>query len=125
MQAACAPGLGGMLACLPLDATQAAALCAAVQRVHPTLVCQLANHNSATQIVLAGHAAALETARQLAPRFGVRRTVALPVSAPFHCALMAPAADALRQALATTAMHDLPVPLVSNVTGNARPVCRR
>src|SRR6185295_20400372 len=74
-----------------------------------------ANLNGAGQIVIAGHAAAVERAMGLAKAKGAKRAVPLNVSAPFHCALMAPAADRLRDALLDVAARDPKVPIVSNV----------
>src|SRR3712207_4168027 len=78
-------------------------------------VCDPANDNGGAQVVVSGHKAAVERAVALAQSRGARRAVMLPVSAPFHCALMAPAAEAMREALARVAVHRPVVPLVANV----------
>ena len=80
----------------------------------------MANDNDPTQVVLSGHAGAIERAIAMAKDRGFRRAVPLPVSAPFHSPLMAPAADAMRDALGEHAPRDPSVPLIANVT--AEPV---
>jgi [acyl-carrier-protein] S-malonyltransferase len=79
-------------------------------------VCQLANDNEPTQAVISGTKTAIDRAAKLAKEHGVRRFVPLNVSAPFHCALMQPAADAMADALATTTVNRPAVPLIANVT---------
>jgi [acyl-carrier-protein] S-malonyltransferase len=79
------------------------------------LVCQAANDNAPGQVVISGHKAAVERAVGLAKDYGVRRAVMLPVSAPFHSALMAPAAEAMAAALAEVRISPPVVPLVANV----------
>jgi [acyl-carrier-protein] S-malonyltransferase len=112
MQAAVPVGAGAMAALLglDLDAAQAvaseAALCG---------VCEAANDNAPGQVVVSGDRAAVERAVEIAKGRGAKRAVLLAVSAPFHCALMAPAAEAMRAALAETAIAAPAVPLVSNV----------
>jgi [acyl-carrier-protein] S-malonyltransferase len=83
-------------------------------------VCQLANDNEPAQAVISGAKSAIDRAAQLAKAHGVRRFVPLNVSAPFHCALMQPAAEAMAEALAATEVKPPAVPLVANVT--AQPV---
>lgn len=78
-------------------------------------VCQVANDNDPTQIVLSGHKTAIDRVAEVGKAHGVRRAVPLPVSAPFHCALMQPAADAMAEALASTEIKAPAVPVVSNV----------
>ncbi|WP_340251189.1 ACP S-malonyltransferase [Roseobacter sp. HKCC-CH-9208] len=78
-------------------------------------VCQAANDNDPAQVVISGHAAAVERAVELAKARGAKRAVMLPVSAPFHCALMQPAADAMAEALASVTLNAPVVPLVGNV----------
>lgn len=78
-------------------------------------VCQVANDNSAGQVVLSGVKAAIERATRLAREKGAKRALLLPVSAPFHCALMAPAADVMSQALAKATINQPVVPLIANV----------
>ena len=82
-------------------------------------VCQLANENDPTQNVLSGSTAAIERAIILAKEAGAKRALPLPVSAPFHCALMQPAADEMAQALADVTFNDPSVPLVANVLAEA------
>jgi [acyl-carrier-protein] S-malonyltransferase len=78
-------------------------------------VCQVANDNDPTQIVLSGHKSAIDRVAEIGKKYGVRRAVPLPVSAPFHCALMQPAADAMAEALAQVTIHKPVVPLIANV----------
>ena len=78
--------------------------------------CQIANDNGGGQVVLSGAKAAVEKAMEISKARGVKRAVPLPVSAPFHCALMQPAADAMREALADAAISRPVVPVVANVT---------
>jgi [acyl-carrier-protein] S-malonyltransferase len=79
-------------------------------------VCQVANDNEPAQAVISGAKSAIDRAASLAKEHGVRRFVPLNVSAPFHCALMQPAADAMAAALATTTVNPPAVPLIANVT---------
>jgi len=79
-------------------------------------VLQPANDNGGGQVVISGHRAAVERAVELAKGRGVKRAMLLPVSAPFHCALMAPAADAMAEALATAALGAPAVPLIANIS---------
>ncbi len=78
-------------------------------------VCQVANDNEPTQVVLSGHKRAIDRVAEVGKAFGVRRAVPLPVSAPFHCALMQPAADAMAEALNEVAIGAPVVPVVANV----------
>jgi [acyl-carrier-protein] S-malonyltransferase len=117
MQAAVPVGVGAMAALLGLDhaaATEVAAEAAQGQ------VCQAANDNDPAQVVVSGHRAAVERALEIAKAKGAKRAILLPVSAPFHCALMQPAADAMAQALADVTLTAPAVPLVANV--RAEPV---
>jgi [acyl-carrier-protein] S-malonyltransferase len=116
MQEAVPAGRGAMAALIGLDAAAVDALCAEAAQGE---IVSAANHNGAGQIVIAGHAAAVERAIGLARKRGARRAVPLAVSAPFHSALMAPAAERLRAALAEVGFRDPRVPVVSNV--DARP----
>jgi [acyl-carrier-protein] S-malonyltransferase len=112
MQAATPVGIGAMAAVLGLDfATVSVAAMEAAQGD----VCQAANDNSDGQVVISGHKAAVERAAEIAKAKGAKRVVMLPVSAPFHCALMQPAADAMAEALGSAAMHPPAVPLIANV----------
>jgi len=112
MQAATPVGTGAMAALLGLDFAAAAA--AAAEGAQGD-VCQAANDNSDGQVVISGHKAAVERASEIAKAKGAKRAVMLPVSAPFHCALMQPAADAMAEALAKVEMHAPAVPVIANV----------
>jgi [acyl-carrier-protein] S-malonyltransferase len=115
MQAAVPVGQGAMAALLGAGKEAAEKLAAAAAEGE---VCQLANDNEPTQAVISGTKSAIDRAAQLAKAHGVRRFVPLNVSAPFHCALMQPAADAMAAALADTQMSRPVVPLVANVTAS-------
>lgn len=118
MQAAVPVGEGAMAALLGLDAPAAEEV-AAQARKSPEgkdEVCDFANDNAPGQVVVSGAKAAVERALDIAKAKGAKRAVLLPVSAPFHCALMKPAADAMAEALANTKMAPPKVPLVANVT---------
>lgn len=82
-------------------------------------VCQVANDNDPTQIVLSGHKTAIDRVAEIGKTHGVRRAVPLPVSAPFHCALMQPAADAMAEALTRVTVNAPSVPLIANVLAAA------
>jgi [acyl-carrier-protein] S-malonyltransferase len=82
-------------------------------------VCQIANDNEPTQVVLSGAKSAIDRVAEVGKEFGVRRAVPLPVSAPFHCALMQPAADAMAEALAKVTVQPPVVPVVANVVAKA------
>ena len=116
MQAAVPVGQGAMAAVLGLSAEAADAVAQAAAQGD---VCQLANENDPTQNVLSGSTAAIERAIILAKEAGAKRALPLPVSAPFHCALMQPAADEMAQALADVTFNDPSVPLVANVLAEA------
>ncbi|MDH3595344.1 MAG: ACP S-malonyltransferase [Rhodospirillales bacterium] len=122
MQAAVPVGEGAMAALLGLDLEAAAEVAAeaAAAAEGPPEVCAPANDNAPGQVVVSGHKAAVERAVELASERGARRCVLLPVSAPFHCALMAPAAEVMAEALAATTLRPPEAPLVANVT--AQPV---
>jgi [acyl-carrier-protein] S-malonyltransferase len=113
MQQAVPQGVGAMAAILGLDAATVAQISEDVAQGE---VCQLANENDPAQNVISGHVAAVERAAVLAKAAGAKRALMLPVSAPFHCALMQPAAELMRGALAEVAMQTPAVPLVANVT---------
>ncbi|MBS0482397.1 MAG: ACP S-malonyltransferase [Proteobacteria bacterium] len=113
MQAAVPVGLGAMCALLGADIDKAQALADAAAEGE---VCTVANDNDPGQVVLSGHKGAIDRAIALVKDFGIKRGVALPVSAPFHCPLMQPAADAMAQALGATPPDALRVPLYANVT---------
>lgn len=112
MQEAVPAGAGAMAALLGGDAATVEAVCTEASSLG---ICSPANINSPTQIVIAGDKAAVEHAVELAKEKGIRRAVMLAVSAPFHCALMTPAAEKLRPVLEATEFRDLQTPLVTNV----------
>lgn len=118
MQQAVAPGVGAMAALLGADDDQAAAACAAGIAAAGG-VCEVANDNAPGQLVLSGTAAAIEAACAYARENGVKKAVPLSVSAPFHCSLMAPAAEKMMAALADIEIKTPIVPLVANVTAQA------
>src|SRR5450759_2115377 len=111
MQSAVPPGVGAMAAILKLPEGKLDGVLAAAAQGE---VVGAANLNSPDQVVIAGHAGAVNRAAELAKAAGARRAVLLPVSAPFHCALMAPAQDRLRAGLDSTEFRDLACPLVNN-----------
>ena len=116
MQAAVPVNEGAMAALLGLELEDAEKLS---EKASEGDVCTAANDNAPGQIVISGKRSAVERAVEMASDFGARRAVLLDVSAPFHCALMQPAADAMRDALSNTEMKDPVVPLVSNVRASA------
>ena len=118
MQAAVPVGVGAMAALLGLEFDVAREV--AAEASAPGEVCEAANDNAPGQVVVSGHKAAVERAVEIAKGKGGRRAVILPVSAPFHCSLMQPAADAMAAALADVTIHAPVVPLVANVL--ARPI---
>jgi [acyl-carrier-protein] S-malonyltransferase len=113
MQAAVPVGVGAMAALLGATIETAQALADAAAEGE---VCTVANDNDTAQVVISGHAGAIERAIAMVKDFGIKRGVPLPVSAPFHCSLMQPAADAMAQALEATSPGTLRVPLFANVT---------
>lgn len=117
MQKAVPVGEGAMAALIGADLETAETIAAAA-RPGPDgeQVCDIANDNGGGQVVLSGHAEAIERVLTLAAEHGVRRALKLPVSAPFHCTLMAPAADVMADALAGTDLRAPLVPLIANVT---------
>jgi [acyl-carrier-protein] S-malonyltransferase len=122
MQAAVAPGEGAMAALLGVEMAVCAEICAeaaVLKRPGEPDVRQVvaaANDNGGGQVVISGHKAAVERAVEIAKLRGVKRAMLLPVSAPFHCALMAPAADAMAQALEEVTLRRPVVPVIANVT---------
>lgn len=113
MQAAVPPGVGAMAALLGLDFETVSAVAAEASQGQ---ICAAANDNANGQVVVSGHVEAVARAMNLAKAKGARHSVLLPVSAPFHCALMQPAADAMAEALAAAPLHAPQVALVANVT---------
>jgi [acyl-carrier-protein] S-malonyltransferase len=116
MQAATPVGEGAMAAILGLGVAAVEALAAEAAE---GAVCEAANDNDPAQVVVSGHRAAVERAVELARARGAKRAILLPVSAPFHCALMAPAAEAMREALAAVEIARPSVPVVANVKAAA------
>ncbi|MEE8296300.1 MAG: ACP S-malonyltransferase [Hyphomicrobium sp.] len=112
MQAAVPVGKGAMSALLGVGIDVARKVAQAAAQGD---VCQIANDNEPLQVVLSGDKSALDRVLEVGKQFGVRRTVPLPVSAPFHCALMQPAADAMAEALASIDVQVPIVPVVANV----------
>ncbi len=116
MQQAVPAGQGAMAAILQLNPALVAEACEEAAR-ETGLVVQSANLNSPGQTVISGAAAAVEKASALCKEKGARRAVPLPVSAPFHCALMQPAQEEVARVLGGIAMHDPRIPVAANVTG--------
>jgi len=119
MQKATPPGTGAMAALLGAEIELAQEICAAAAPNPETgkaEVVEAANDNGGGQVVISGAKAAVERAIEIAKEKGVKRAMLLPVSAPFHCALMAPAADAMAEALGKASMKAPVVPVVANVT---------
>ena len=116
MQKAVPVGVGAMAAILGLDLEAVRGI---AEEAAEGEVCQAANDNDPGQVVISGHAGAVERAAELARARGAKRAMMLPVSAPFHCALMAPAAEAMKAALAEVTLNVPAVPLVANVRAEA------
>jgi [acyl-carrier-protein] S-malonyltransferase len=121
MQQAVPAGEGAMAALLGVEMPEAQEICEAASHVpesetNETQVIEPANDNGGGQIVVSGHRAAVERAVEIAKDRGVRRAMMLPVSAPFHCALMAPAAEAMAEALEATPPRPPAVPVVANAS---------
>ncbi|KII18259.1 ACP S-malonyltransferase [Phaeobacter sp. S60] len=116
MQSAVPVGEGAMAAILGLDFE---AVRAVAEEAAQGEVCQAANDNDPTQVVVSGAKAAVERAAEIAKEKGAKRAVMLPVSAPFHCALMQPAADVMAEALTDVAIKSPAVPLIANVRADA------
>jgi [acyl-carrier-protein] S-malonyltransferase len=112
MQKATPVGTGAMAALLGLDYEAAAKV---AEEAAQGDVCQAANDNAPGQVVVSGSKAAVERAVEIAKTHGAKRAMLLPVSAPFHCALMQPAAEVMAEALAGVTMNDPAVPLIANV----------
>ena len=118
MQEAVPVGVGAMAALLGVDLDVAKEIAAAAAKAPDGTVevCDPANDNAPGQVVVSGHATAIDRAIEIGKEKGARRSIKLPVSAPFHCALMKPAADVMEEALAATAVMPPSVPLIANVT---------
>ena len=113
MQAAVPVGVGAMAALLGADLALAQKIADAAARGE---VCAVANDNDPSQVVISGHKGAIDRAIEMAKEMGAKRAVPLPVSAPFHCPLMQPAADAMQDALSYVVLEEPAVPLYANVT---------
>ncbi len=113
MQAAVPVGVGAMAALLGADVELAQKIAVAAAQGE---VCTVANDNDPSQVVISGHVGAIERAIEMAKDMGAKRALLLPVSAPFHCPLMQPAADAMAEALGRTDIAAPLVPLYANVT---------
>ncbi len=113
MQAAVPVGVGAMAALLGADLAIAQAVAEAAAQGE---ICTVANDNDPSQVVISGHRGAVERALEIAKEKGAKRAILLPVSAPFHCPLMQPAADAMKAALAEVAVASPAVPVYANVT---------
>ena len=120
MQAAVPVGVGAMAALLGADIQKAETLAAAAAQGE---VCTVANDNDPSQVVISGHKGAIERAIEMARDHDIKRGILLPVSAPFHCPLMQPAADAMETVLAEITAQTPMVPLFANVT--AAPVSEK
>lgn len=116
MQEAVPVGVGAMAALLGLDFAAATDVAAEAAQGE---VCQAANDNDPAQVVVSGHRAAVERALDIARARGAKRAILLPVSAPFHCALMQPAAARMAEALAAVVISDPVVPVIVNVRAEA------
>ncbi len=114
MQRAVPVGVGAMAALLGIDFLAAEEI--AIQAAGGGEVCSAANDNAPGQVVVSGHKGAVERAIALATAQGARKSVLLPVSAPFHCPLMQPAADEMEKALAQSVLNRPALPLIANVT---------
>lgn len=115
MQAAVPAGEGAMAAIIGLEADAVGLICARVA-AESGATCQIANDNGGGQLVISGAKAPVEAAAGLATEQGAKRALLLPVSAPFHCAMMAPAAQAMTEALSSVAINTPAVPVIANVT---------
>ncbi|MBX7493303.1 ACP S-malonyltransferase [Qipengyuania sp. 1NDW9] len=113
MQDAVPIGVGAMAALLGADIEKATALAEAAAQGQ---VCEVANDNDPTQVVISGHAEAIDRAIELAKEHGIKRGIKLPVSAPFHCSLMEPAAQRMKIALEESSPTSFTVPIYANVT---------
>ena len=116
MQSAVPVGVGAMAALLGLDFETAKAV---ADEAAQGQICQAANDNDPSQVVVSGHKEAVERALTIAKEKGAKRALLLPVSAPFHCALMQPAADAMAEALDDVTINEPAVPVVANVRASA------
>jgi len=113
MQQAVPVGVGAMAALLGADLALAQRIAVAAAQGE---VCSVANHNDTSQVVISGHKGAIDRAIEMAKEMGAKRAIPLPVSAPFHCPLMQPAAEAMRDALSYVVVAEPAVPVFANVT---------
>ncbi len=118
MQQAVPQGQGGMVAIIGPDLAAVEDIVKAARERAPGEVIEIANHNSTNQIVISGSAKGMEIAIEVAKEKGAKRALPLPVSAPFHCSLTAPAAKVMEQALAGSNLTSPAVPLIANVTAD-------
>ena len=116
MQQAVPVGVGAMAALLGADLALAQRIAEAAAQGD---VCAVANDNDPSQVVISGHKGAIDRAIEVAKEMGAKRAIALPVSAPFHCPLMQPAAEAMRDALSYVVLEEPAVPVYANVTAEA------
>ena len=114
MQRAVPVGVGAMAALLGAELAQAEALCKEASTA--TEIAAVANDNAPGQVVISGHKAAIDRAAELVKNHGIKRAMMLPVSAPFHSPLMAPAADAMARALEAVTLNTPSLPVIANVT---------
>ncbi|MBP9693941.1 MAG: ACP S-malonyltransferase [Alphaproteobacteria bacterium] len=119
MQKAVPFGQGAMAAILGLDFEAAVKV---AQEAAQTDICEAANDNAPGQVVVSGHKSSVERAIALATNHGAKRSILLPVSAPFHCALMEPAAIRMQEALGEVTISNISVPLITNIT--AKPISK-
>ncbi|PZP85800.1 MAG: [acyl-carrier-protein] S-malonyltransferase [Azospirillum brasilense] len=118
MQAAVPAGKGGMVAIIGPDFAGVEEIVRDARARAQGEIIEIANQNSTNQTVISGSARGMEVAIEVAKEKGAKRALALPVSAPFHCSMMQPAADAMRTALASASMQQPLVPVVANVTAD-------
>jgi [acyl-carrier-protein] S-malonyltransferase len=119
MQEAVPAGEGGMAAIIGLELPAVREVVQEAGIQAPEEVIEIANHNAPTQIVVSGTKGGIEKAMVLAKEHGAKRALPLSVSAPFHCSMMKPAADAMREALASETIQEPAAPVVANVTAQA------
>ena len=122
MQQAVPCGQGGMVALIGSDLGQAEAIASEASQDD---ICEVANDNAPGQIVLSGHTDALTRSLEIAKRYGIKRTISLPVSAPFHSSLMIPAAQSMASVLQNEVFYTPKVPIVVNVTAQVESNCDR
>tara|TARA_Y100000590_G_scaffold457803_1_gene611185 strand:+ start:3960 stop:4913 length:954 start_codon:yes stop_codon:yes gene_type:complete len=119
MQDAVPSGKGAMAAIIGCLIQEVESLVEEVNSIYPDKVCDIANDNSQGQVVISGNKESIEKAIELAVNYGSKKAILLPVSAPFHCRLMIPAAEVMDNALAKYNFKNPRVPIISNITANA------